>query len=363
MGDAEQSVAFADRSGDAFQRMGKRTTLADALHQAGRREEAVERFREAEAMQAERQPEYPLLYSLRGFRYCDLLLAGAERAAGGGPEDRGAGEACDEVERRARRRCEWADLQQRPRSSTSPSTTSPSAAPGSTGRSSAAPRPTPPGPRSTRPSTASAGPATIEFAARGLLTRAWLRSVLGDPDGARADLAEAQEIAERGPMPLFLADVHLYRARLFHDRAALADARPADRQARLRPPPRRAGGPGGRGGLSLTLSPISGYITGTTRRCRVTATRRAVRKHRRNLKKRGILRVEVQASPADAGLLRSAARVLAGNSADAARVRRLLREELGPELEALDLKELIESAPLEGIDLTRRRDLPRDVEL
>ena len=99
--DAERSVAFADRSGDAFQRMVKRTTLGDALHQAGRREEALERFREAEAMQAERQPEYPLLYSLQGFRYCDLLLAGAERAAGGGPEDRGAGEACDEVERRA----------------------------------------------------------------------------------------------------------------------------------------------------------------------------------------------------------------------------------------------------------------------
>ena len=39
------------------------------------------RFAEAEALQAERQPEYPLLYSLQGFQYCDLLLAGAERAA------------------------------------------------------------------------------------------------------------------------------------------------------------------------------------------------------------------------------------------------------------------------------------------
>ena len=39
--DAEQSVTFADRSGDAFQRMGNRTTLGDALHQAGRREEAL----------------------------------------------------------------------------------------------------------------------------------------------------------------------------------------------------------------------------------------------------------------------------------------------------------------------------------
>jgi hypothetical protein len=28
-------------------------------------------------------------------------------------------------------------------------------------------------------------------------------------------LDEAWEVAERGPMPLFLADIHLYRARLF----------------------------------------------------------------------------------------------------------------------------------------------------
>ena len=59
-----------------------RTTHADALHQAGRRDEAEARFREAEQMQAERQPDYPLLYSLWGFRYCDLLLTEAERAAG-----------------------------------------------------------------------------------------------------------------------------------------------------------------------------------------------------------------------------------------------------------------------------------------
>ena len=81
VGDAEQSVTYADRSGDAFQRMSTRTAHADALHQAGRRAEAETRFREAEQMQAERQPNYPLLYSLPGFRYCDLLLAPPERAA------------------------------------------------------------------------------------------------------------------------------------------------------------------------------------------------------------------------------------------------------------------------------------------
>ncbi len=52
---------------------------------------------------------------------------------------------------------------------------------------------------------------------------AWLAT--GGKHGAIADLDEAWEIAERGPMPLFLADVQLYRARLFGDRQALAEAR------------------------------------------------------------------------------------------------------------------------------------------
>jgi hypothetical protein len=38
-------------------------------------------------------------------------------------------------------------------------------------------------------------------------------------------LNKAQQIAESGPMPLYLADVHLHRARLFRDRAELAKAR------------------------------------------------------------------------------------------------------------------------------------------
>ena len=61
---------------------------------------------------------------------------------------------------------------------------------------------------------------------RGLLTRAWQRSLTGSagspqgglrtgPESAQSDLDEAWEIAARGPMPLFLADIHLYRARLF----------------------------------------------------------------------------------------------------------------------------------------------------
>ncbi|MGX9728786.1 MAG: hypothetical protein ACTFAK_16180 [Candidatus Electronema sp. VV] len=71
-----QSVELADYSGDAFQRMACRTTLADALHQAGELAESHALFAEAEKMQQERQPKYDRLYSLWGFRYCDVLLAG-----------------------------------------------------------------------------------------------------------------------------------------------------------------------------------------------------------------------------------------------------------------------------------------------
>ena len=49
----------------------------------------------------------------------------------------------------------------------------------------------------------------------GLLTRAWIRFLASNTDGARADLDEAWDIASRGPMRLHLADIHLYRARLF----------------------------------------------------------------------------------------------------------------------------------------------------
>ncbi len=81
LGDLRQAVAYAeqcrelaDKSGDSFRRMVSEATLADALSQAGRLSEAEAAFRKAERMQKDWQPEYPLLYSLHGFLYCDLLL-------------------------------------------------------------------------------------------------------------------------------------------------------------------------------------------------------------------------------------------------------------------------------------------------
>lgn len=72
---ARQSIELADRSEQWEERMVNRTTLADALHQAGRVSEAEDTFREAETIQKEDQPAFPLLYSVRGYQFCDLLLS------------------------------------------------------------------------------------------------------------------------------------------------------------------------------------------------------------------------------------------------------------------------------------------------
>src|SRR5262245_11311579 len=55
-----------------------RITLADALHQAGRTDEARTLLGDTEAIQKEAQPTFPLPYGLAGYRYCDLLLARGE---------------------------------------------------------------------------------------------------------------------------------------------------------------------------------------------------------------------------------------------------------------------------------------------
>ncbi len=233
--DGARSVEYADRSGEAAERMINRTTLADALHQRGETDAARRQFAEAESQQAQLQPQYPLLYSLRGFLYCDLLLAGAERAAwgrdagaagadAGGPVSAGPAAGCEAVAERARQTLEWVTPQDWLLEIALDHLTLARCALYAdrlAGR--------PPGGEAQRETQhaldglRAAG--AQEFIVRALLTRAWLRAALGDPAGAAADLAEAQQIATRGAMQLHLADCFLSRARLFHDPAALTQAR------------------------------------------------------------------------------------------------------------------------------------------
>lgn len=227
---AAQSVIYADRSGDASIRMVNRTTHADALHQAGRWVEAQHLFQEAEAIQAKREPKHPLLYSVQGFRYADLLLAQAERSAwrasGYSEKHLSLGEALDDAVRRA-----FVALQIAERNNWLLDIALDQLNLGRAALYSAILQTVSLSPGSPTGATKERSASAIQLAVdglrlsgnmdelpRGLLTRAWLRHLQGNATGiesAQTDLDEAWEITERGPMPLHMADIHLHRARLF----------------------------------------------------------------------------------------------------------------------------------------------------
>jgi tetratricopeptide (TPR) repeat protein len=195
---ARRSVELADRSGDEYRRLADRATLADALHQAGQLVEAAATFRQAEEMQRQRQPESPILYSLRGFEYCELLLGQGKH---------------QEVKERAARTIEIAKRNHLLLDLALDNL--------SLGRACLL---------ESRQTGAGDYRQVAEFLQqavdglrqagylddlpRGLLARAELRRVTGDYPRARADLDEAQRIAERSQMGLHLADCHLERGRL-----------------------------------------------------------------------------------------------------------------------------------------------------
>ncbi|HKZ71186.1 MAG TPA: tetratricopeptide repeat protein, partial [Anaerolineales bacterium] len=215
---ARQGIEVADRSGDTAQRMSKRTTLADALHQAGRLAESEVAFREAETIQQARQPEFSLLYSLPGFEYCDLLLS--------------QGKYWD-VQSRANRTLEWAsqylglldvalDHLSLGRAHLLQAQNDLTPAPllqevGSV-------RPLAPGHEGKYAQATTHLERTVDglrqagqqdYLPRGLLARAELRRAIGTLARARRDLDEAYSIATRGGMRLHEADCHLGYARLF----------------------------------------------------------------------------------------------------------------------------------------------------
>jgi len=236
--DAEQSVVYADSSADAFHRVTKRVRFADILYNAGRFDDAMALFREAESMQAE--ITFPFLYGLAGFSYCELLLGDAERA--GWRVTMSCGQdsflfealdlraqiaGCLVVEERAKKMFEW----RRPNDplldfALDHLTLGSAVFYGALLRASMAVA----GHEAIASTVLqgsisqhilkaverfrSAGRAT--HIPRGLLARSWLRFLQNDTEGSRADLDEAWQIAERGPMRLHMADIFLYRARLFH---------------------------------------------------------------------------------------------------------------------------------------------------
>ncbi|MET0429704.1 MAG: hypothetical protein ABW026_14565, partial [Microvirga sp.] len=87
----------------------------------------------------------------------------------------------------------------------------------------------------------------------------------------------------------------------------------------------------------------------------------AVERHRRRMHLKGFVRVEVRVRREDTNLLRAVARALSDPGREAA-MRTLLQAQLPPE-PGIDLKALLAGAPLDGVDLTRPRDMGRAVDL
>jgi len=87
----------------------------------------------------------------------------------------------------------------------------------------------------------------------------------------------------------------------------------------------------------------------------------SVANHRARKERQGFVRVEVSVRKEDSILVRRIASALSDPSRQA-EARNLLRQRF-VEPAKVSLKALLASAPLDGIDLDRRRDLGRDVDL
>lgn len=92
----------------------------------------------------------------------------------------------------------------------------------------------------------------------------------------------------------------------------------------------------------------------TTRKTPVTA-------FRKRLRQKGMVRVEIHVREEDASLVRSVAKAL-GNPQMAAEARSILRARFATPPRP-GLKSLLASAPLEGVDLERPRDMGREIKL
>jgi hypothetical protein len=200
---ADRAIAHGDRDGEKFLRL----TRAGALLAGGQLQESAAVFADVERQQRDQRPRYPILYSMAGYLYCDLLLS--------------LGRASEASNRAAHtleisRSENWllftgldtltlgrAHLGQALKKLTSgPSAVSASA----------------------HANAASAAFANVieglrssgeqVWIARGHLARAAFLRTIGDWNGAKRDLDEAKEIAEPGLMRLYWCDCALEGARL-----------------------------------------------------------------------------------------------------------------------------------------------------
>lgn len=235
--DARKAVVYADRGTNPFGKFMQwvsRAIEADAIHESGFVTEADRLFRNAEVVESERHPDYPMIYGRNGFEYCDSQLRNAERAAwwvlqGGMLLNQVDGqlnrdrclEICRATADRAQCTIQWTEaprhqgllavaLDQLTLARAAIYQSLIKDANVEVHRALI---------DRTVSDLRSAG--QQQFLPLSLLTRALQRCCTGrytGPDSAQADLDESWMIVSRGPMRLLMADVHLHRARLFESR-------------------------------------------------------------------------------------------------------------------------------------------------
>jgi tetratricopeptide (TPR) repeat protein len=204
---AQRAVAFGDRSAVLFHKMNAWRNLAQALEAAGDRAGSVNAFVEAEQFQRESQPRFSILYSLAGYMYCDLFIAQGDWV---------------QARDRARQILEWEDekdpLADRGlvRLALARAGLGLALASKKTEHSASSTR------VDMRTIESWLDEAVDNFVAagirwhlpRGLLARAAFRRAVGDLSGACRDLDDVLDVAEFGPLRLFLCDMYLERARV-----------------------------------------------------------------------------------------------------------------------------------------------------
>jgi tetratricopeptide (TPR) repeat protein len=204
---AQQAIAHADKTNDKFWMMACRVVYAHAHHAAGRYDEAARLFADAEHGQKERQRDFPLLYSLQGYLYCDLLMSKGDYAA-----------VIDRATKTiiiARTNNWLLDIALdtltigRAHLALALAPQMDAASPGGRRDDVRIAR--------TRLDEAVDGlraSGTFDYIPRGVLPRAAFCRSVGDWGAAVRNLNEVEEIAEPGPMKLHLCDMALERARL-----------------------------------------------------------------------------------------------------------------------------------------------------
>jgi tetratricopeptide (TPR) repeat protein len=250
LGDLDEAIALGNRLHNCLVQSGKDVSparnssrhlasSAAVLHQAGRWREAGALFAEAEASITPRKDRPDWLYARAGFYYVEFILAPAERHIWRMIDDpplytapQNISDACVEAEQRSRRSILHAGKHYPPlfvgldsvncaRSLAYRAILDQPSSP----HSSACCQPAIEACQIARDKLREASYSI--FWLQALFISAFQERLLsGRPDLAHRYLEEAEIIAKRGPMPLRLADTYLYRARLLHDKDALAAARP-----------------------------------------------------------------------------------------------------------------------------------------